>query len=324
MDKSKHLESAIKSHQISKEELLLQKFKDRNKEVKEALEREYGENVYSPFNSGSYAKNTAINTKFDFDLISPFKRNAFGSNGILKDMYEDVFKFLESEYENIANVKRQKVSIGIEFSADKDGDIIKIDVVPGREFNLNQYSEDKNLNLYVYSTYGLFTEGSDRLKTNIEAQKNHVNDRATTEKDKIRKIVRLLKIWKVEHSKNYKSFFLELFTIKAVEKCDVSGNLWDKLKTVLEYIRDNVTVEGFTLKDPGNYSNNLMDTLNDFEKQTLSSEMKNMLDRINDNDENIKIYFPVNSKFVEEQQNSNSYGSKAGSLFSVPPKTNFG
>ena len=322
MDKSKHLESAIKTHQITKEEALLQKFKDRNKEVKEALEKHYGDKIYSPFNSGSYAKNTAINTKFDFDLVSPFKRNAFGSNGTLKEMYEDVHDFLQSEYGDLAYIKKQKVSIGIEFHADSEGDVVKIDVVPGREFNQEQYKDDQNLNLYVNSNYGLFSEGSDRLKTNIEAQKGHVNDRATNEKEKIRKIIRLLKIWKVQHSKKYKSFFLELFIIKAVEKGEVSGNLWEKLKTVLEYIRDNASVEGFTLKDPGNSSNNLMDTLEDFERTNLSNEMKNMLERIEDNDENIKIYFPENEKFVEEE--NNSYGTKTGSLYSVPPKTNFG
>jgi hypothetical protein len=90
MDKNLHLESVIKTHQITKEENLLSKHKERNKEVKEALEEKYKENIYSPFNSGSYAKNTAINTKFDFDLVAAFKRNAFGSNGTLKEMYEDV------------------------------------------------------------------------------------------------------------------------------------------------------------------------------------------------------------------------------------------
>ena len=322
MDKSKHLESAIKTHQITKEEALLQKFKDKNKEVKEVLEKHYGDKIYSPFNSGSYAKNTAVNTKFDFDLVSPFKRNAFGSNGTLKEMYEDVHDFLQSEYGDLAYIKKQKVSIGIEFHADSEGDVVKIDVVPGREFNQEQYKDDQNLNLYVNSNYGLFSEGSDRLKTNIEAQKGHVNDRATNEKEKIRKIIRLLKIWKVQHSKKYKSFFLELFIIKAVEKGEVSGNLWEKLKTVLEYIRDNASVEGFTLKDPGNSSNNLMDTLEDFERTNLSNEMKNMLERIEANDENIKIYFPENEKFLEKE--NNSYGTKTGSLYSVPPKTNFG
>ncbi|MDG4655035.1 nucleotidyltransferase [Chryseobacterium arthrosphaerae] len=323
MDKSKHLESVIKTHQITKEESLLKKFKSKNSEVKESLERNYGIKIYSPFNSGSYAKNTAINTRFDFDLVCPFKRNAFGANGTLKEMYEDVFEFLTKEFDGLATVKPQKVSIGIEFKADKDGDIIKIDVVPGREFNLDQYKEDQNLNLYVYKQYGLFSEGSERLKTNIEAQKAHVIDRVASEKEKIRKIVRLLKIWKVESNKKYKSFFLELFVIKAVENVDVSGNLWAKLETVLMYIRDNSTIQGFKLIDPGNSSNNLMDTLEDFEKVNLKNEMSNILTQVENNDENLKFYFPENQKFVEEEKEQ--YNTKqSGSPLYVPPKINFG
>ncbi|CEJ68138.1 hypothetical protein BN1195_00420 [Chryseobacterium oranimense G311] len=325
MDKSKHLESVIKTHQITKEENLLKKFKGKNSEVKESLERNYGIKIYSPFNSGSYAKNTAINTRFDFDLVCPFTRNAFGSNGTLKNMYEDVFDFLQKEYRDLATVKRQKVSIGIEFYADEDGDIIKIDVVPGREFNVDQYKDDQNLNLYVYKQYGLFAEGSDRLKTNIEAQKAHVIDRVASEKEKIRKIVRLLKIWKVESNKKYKSFFLELFVIKAVDKEDVSGSLWQKLETVLMYIRDNCTTEGFKLTDPGNSSNNLMDTLEDFEKVNLKNEMSNMLTQIEYKDENLKYYFPENQKFVETEEEKEQYNSKqSASPLYVPPKVNFG
>lgn len=324
MDKSKHLESVVKTHQITKEENLLKKFKDRNKEVKESLQKNYDTKIYSPFNSGSYAKNTAINTRFDFDLICPFKRNAFGANGTLKEMYDDVYKFLEKEFEGVAVVKNQKVSIGIEFNADEDGDIIKIDVVPGREFNLDQYIDDQNLNLYVYKQYGLFSEGSDRLKTNIEAQKAHVIDRVASEKEKIRKIVRLLKVWKVENSKKYKSFFLELFVIKAVENKDVSGNLWEKLETVLNYIKDNCTTQGFKLTDPGNSSNNLMDTLDDLEKESLKNEMDSMLRQINNNDENLKYYFPENQKFVEEEKTEQYSSKQSASTLYVPKKVNFG
>lgn len=150
MDKSLHLDTVIKTHQITKEKDLLDKHVQKKNEVKEALEKEYGSNVYAPFNSGSYAKNTAINTKFDFDLVSPFKRNAFGSNGTLKEMYEAVYDFLYNKYKNDAEVRKQKVSIGLEFYADSDGDKIKIDVVPGRELNQEQYKDDENLNLYVY------------------------------------------------------------------------------------------------------------------------------------------------------------------------------
>lgn len=69
MNKAHYLESVIDSYKISKEEKLLEKYKTKRDEVKRALEEKYKGNIYSPFNSGSYAKNTAINTKFDFDMV---------------------------------------------------------------------------------------------------------------------------------------------------------------------------------------------------------------------------------------------------------------
>lgn len=321
MDKSLHLDSVIKTHQITKEEQLLTKHKERNGEVKEALEKKYQSNIYSPFNSGSYAKNTAMNTKFDFDMVCPFKRNAFGSNGTLKEMYEDVFNFLYEEYKDVATVRKQKVSIGIEFFADADGDIVKIDVVPGRELNQDQYKEDENLNLYVYYKYGNFDEGSERIKTNVQAQIKNIKDRATAEKDSIRKIIRLLKVWKnTKYNYPTKSFFLELITIKAFDNKEITGNLWSKLEAVMEYIRDEVTKDNFTLKDPGNSANDLIDTLTTSERNTLSIDMKNMLERIADNDENIKTYFPENSKFVEDEKAENKYENKGNGFYSNPPK----
>ncbi len=326
MDKSTHLESVIKTHQITKEEQLLEKHKTKNREVKEALEEKYSENIYSPFNSGSYAKNTAINTKFDFDLIAPFKRNAFGTNGTLKEMYEDVYNFLYEKYHDVADVKKQKVSIGLDFYADGDGDKVKIDVVPGRELNESQYKDDENLNLYVYYKYGNFDAGSERIKTNVQAQISNIKDRATNERNSIRKVVRLLKVWKTTKGiYPTKSFFLELITIKSFDSKEISGDLWDKLEAVLEYIRDEVTKDGFTLKDPGNKSNDLADTLTAAEKEIFSNDMKNMLNRIEENDENIKIYFPENSKFIEDEKEClNTYQKKGDSSYSVPPKTNFG
>lgn len=323
MDKNLHLDSVITTHQITKEEQLLEKYKSRNKEVKEALEEKYKDSLYSPFNSGSYAKNTAINTKFDFDLVAPFKRNAFGANGTLKEMYEDVYNFLYEKYKDVADVKKQKVSIGLEFYLDKDGDRVKIDVVAGRELNKDQYKDDENLNLYVYSQYGNIEAGSERIKTNVKAQLNNIKDRANADKTSIRKIIRLLKVWK--HNKgNYptKSFFLELITLKTFDNKDVTGSLWDKLKIVLVYIRDNVTNESFKLTDPGNSSNDLMDTLETYQRQNLSTDMKDMLERIEENEENIKTYFPENPKFKEEDK-SNGYGRTKG-MPVPPPKLNFG
>lgn len=321
MNKTTHLESVIKTHQISKEESLLSKHKEKNTEVKEALQKNYGEKMYSPFNSGSYAKNTAMNLKFDFDMVAPFKRNAFGSNGTLKGMYEDVYDFLYEKYKDVAEVRKQKVSIGIEFHADDDGDIVKIDVVPGRELNQDKYDETEDLNLYVYNKYGTIEAGSERIKTNVKAQINNIKDRAEKEKDSIRKIIRLLKVWKnTKLSSPAKSFFLELITIKAFDNKDISGNLWDKLEAVLGYIRDEVTKDAFTLKDPGNSNNDLIDTLTSFDRQNLSDDMKLILDRIEDNDENIKTYFPENQKFVEKED-ENKYDHKGNGFYSAPPKS---
>ena len=123
-DKNKHLECVLKSIKISNEQTLLDKHIAKKNEIKEALEQKFGSNIYSPFNSGSYAKNTAINTKFDFDLVAPFKRNAFGT---LKEMHDEIFIFLHEKYKSVAVVKKQKVSVGLDFFADADNHCTRSD-----------------------------------------------------------------------------------------------------------------------------------------------------------------------------------------------------
>lgn len=318
-DKNKHLECVLESHKISKEQRLLDKHIQQKNEIKEALEKKYGNNIYSPFMSGSYAKNTAVNKKFDFDLMLPFKRNAFGT---LEDMYTDVYDFLFEKYKSKATVRKQKVSIGLDFYSDSDGDSIKIDVVPGRELNQDQYSQDEKLNLYVYDQFGKIQKGSERLQTNVQAQIKNIKDRATTEKDSIRKIIRLLKIWKIYNGKSTKSFLIELITIKAFDKKEINGSLWEKLKSVMEFIRDEV--KNASLPDPGNSSNDVADTLSDFEKNSLSDDMKFMIESIESNSDFIKTYFRVNEKFpCESEVENNKYGIKQDKV-SVPPITRFG
>lgn len=317
-DKNKHLDCVLSSHRISKEQELLDKHIEKRNSVKEALEDKYKEDLYSPFNSGSYAKNTAVNKKFDFDLIAPFKKNAFET---LEKMYNDVYDFLYEKYKSEATVRRQKVSIGLEFY--NEGTTIKVDVVPGRELNQDQYTEDNSLNLYVYEQFGKIEKGSDYIKTNVKSQIDNIKDRATKEKDSIRKIIRLLKVWKIYNGKTPKSFFIELITIKAFDKKEITGGLWDKLKSVMEYIRDEVKT--ISLPDPGNSGNQVADTLSDSDKAVLSDDMKFMIERIEENSDNIKTYFIINSKHPceEEKKDDNTYGvKKEGS--SVPPVTRFG
>ncbi|WP_028890365.1 nucleotidyltransferase family protein [Tenacibaculum ovolyticum] len=306
--KSEYLAEVLESYRMAHVNDLLDKYREKRKEIKEAIESKYTTDMYSPLNSGSYAKSTAINNKFDLDVMIPFKRNSFDT---LEVMFDDIFDFLYEKYKGEANVIKQKVSIGIEFYTDEDGDDISIDVVPGRELNKDQYEDDNKLNLYINSRYGSLEEQS-YIQTNIKAQIDHIKSR-----DNERKIIRLLKIWKTTNSEKYKSFLLELITIKAFDKDTISGNLWEQLKAVMEYIKDHIAKDNFTLKDPGNSGNDVADTLETHEKKGMSNKMKNMLDRIEENEDNLKFYFPKNSDFEE----NNGYGVETGAgLNSRPPK----
>lgn len=314
-DKNNHLECVVNSHKTSKEQKILDKFIKKRNEVKAGLQDKYEDDLYDPFNSGSYAKNTAVNKRFDFDLMAPFKRDAFST---LEKMYSDVYDFLYDKYKNEATVKKQKVSIGLDFAPDADGDVVKIDVVPGRELNQNQYKDDNKLNLYVYDQFGTIAKGSDRIQSNVKAQINNIRDKATTE-NSIRKIIRLLKVWKIYNSKKVKSFFIDLITIKAFDKKEITGDLWDKLKTVMEFIKDEVKT--ISLPDPGNGNNNVADTLTDSDKNSLSDDMKYMLERIEEDSDYIKTYFPVNHKFpCEENKNEKKGYGVVGTGFSIPPE----
>jgi len=319
-DKNQHLACVIESHRTSKEQKLLDKHIEKRDKVKAALEEKYGNKLFTLFNSGSYAKNTAINKKFDFDMMAPFKRDAFST---LKEMYEEVYNFLNEKYSSEAIVRKQRVSTGIEFFSDTDGHVVKIDVVPGRELKQDQYKEDNKLNLFVYKQFGKLEPGSERIQSNVRAQIDNVRYRATNEKDSIRKIVRLLKVWRLYNQKTPKSFFLELITIKAFDNKTVSGTLWDKLKIVMEYISDNVNT--VSLPDPGNSSNDVADTLTDNDKNILSDDMKYMIERIEEDSDTIKSYYPINFNHPceEDKDKKNEYTQRQDKP-SIPPPTRFG
>lgn len=300
--KSNYLNSVLESYRMKHIDGLVNKYREKRDKIKAFLNEQYGSKIYESFNSGSYKKHTAINTKFDLDLVAPFKRNSFST---LEEMFDDVFEKLTEKYQNETDVKKQGVSIGLTFNEE---DEINIDVVPARETSQNTFSEEKNLNLHK-------TQGNGYLKTNIHAQIKHIKA-----KENERKVIRLLKIWKACHQYKYKSFFIELLVIKAYEKSSPQGNLWEQFKTVLNYVIDNIQSENFTLKDPGNSNNNLALSLDDTEKTILVSQLKSMLVQIESNEKQIEFYLPLNEKFAENNKEENkAYGLKSSALVSTPP-----
>ena len=173
--KQDYLQRVLKSNRMAHIDDLVKKYRTKRQDVKEAIEEKYGCGIYNPINSGSFAKSTAINSKFDLDLAVPFKKSSFST---LEEMFDDVYNFLIDKYKNEAMVRKQKVSIGIEFYADSDGDTVFLDIVPGRELNHDQYNDDYKINLYVNSRYGLIEEKT-HLLTNIKAQIDHIESKSS-------------------------------------------------------------------------------------------------------------------------------------------------
>jgi hypothetical protein len=285
-DKSKHLDCVLKSHKMSNVQDLLDKYLRKRDEVKEALDSKYAtQKATSAINSGSYAKHTAINTKFDIDICLPFLRGSFNT---LEEMADDVYNYFDTEYEDIELIYKQKQRVSIGLTFQMDGEQIDMDVVPAREINKDEYTTTYDLNLHVRPKNGIAaTSTKTNIKTHIDLIKG---------KNAERDIIRLLKIWKKSNNRDYKSFMMELLTIRAFDsKNDIPTGLWEKLKFVLEFIKDNI--ENIQLKDPANISNVVSDTIDTYQKQSFKSDMANMLDRIQENSDYIKTYFPINDSF---------------------------
>ena len=265
----------MQTHKLQHIQEFVDKVKTKREEIKEVISDHYGNEKYSSFNSGSFAKHTATNIKFDMDVVEPFKHDSFDT---LQEMFDDVYSVLVDKYGSDI-VRKQKVSVGLEFPKEEGDELpVQIDVVPGRELSDDDYSKTKDLNLCFNDDHWGFKKGT-YTKTNISKQIEHISGRNTE-----RKIIRLLKIWKKHKDKDYKSFLLELISIKALDGKKSAG-LWEDLKTTMEYIRDNIAENSFHLYDPGNGNNDVVAAMDSYKRQYLKNDMDIILRNIESNDE---------------------------------------
>lgn len=297
----KQLTDSLETHKIKHISAEIEQFKKRRDEVKALLSAHYGSRAYNPFMSGSFAKHTAINVKYDFDIVIPFKRDSFDT---LESMFNDVHDYLKDNLADVDEIRKQKVSIGITFK-EKDGVTVKLDVVPGRELSQDDYPSTGNLSLYFNKATWGFQKGSWQ-KTNISAQVDKISG-----KSEERKVIRLLKIWKHYRGENYKSFLIELFTIKALDGYSGESTVWARLKSTMQYIADHVTDESFQLLDPGNSSNNVLKTLDSVQRSNFKSTLENMLKNLESGEWWSSYYFPINEDFKEVLEKEKGYGENA-------------
>ncbi|MBI5778908.1 MAG: nucleotidyltransferase [Planctomycetes bacterium] len=243
MTSQQYLEEILAKYNLTENDISgIQK---RRKEIEDLLRYSYGSKISRVYYSGSYAKGTAINLKYDVDLCVYFKGDAFYT---LQDMYNQVFASLRS-----LNPRKQIVSIRI--SNDKES----VDIVPAREISNNS----ADANLFVTTT------GSS-IKTNIELHKDYVS------KAKCRPIIKLMKIWKYRHSIHFKSFALELLIIKALDNSRTE-DYGELMLQALRYTKENV--ELVKLIDPANSNNIVSDLITSSDKLTMKNNANASLEK---------------------------------------------
>ena len=87
-DRDKYLGEVLHTHKLRHIEKFVAKVKAKRDDIKKVMSDHYGDKKYTAFNSGSMAKHTATNIKFDVDVVEPFKHDAFDT---LQNMFDDVY-----------------------------------------------------------------------------------------------------------------------------------------------------------------------------------------------------------------------------------------
>jgi len=198
-----------------------------------------GINLVSVQPSGSFAKGTAIRSGTDIDFflsIAPSVREP------LHALHESLFAALrDSGYAP----RRQNVSLNIRLNGHS------VDLVPGHRQNL--MTEDHSLYVRKHRTW---------IMTNVTHHIAHV--RAAKRQDEIR----ILKLWRNQHSLDFPSFYLELVVIRVLAVRH-SPYLSANVNAVFEYLRDAFAHARFV--DPANGNNVLSDSLTNDEKHTIAA-----------------------------------------------------
>jgi hypothetical protein len=230
-----YLEGILEKYNLTEQQI--EPIKKKRETIENFFRTKYGSKIATFYYSGSYAKGTAINLKYDLDLCIYFRRDAFST---LKEMYYDVYNALRQNY--IVNL--QTVSMGLVSGNES------IDIVPARKID----DSTDYANLYDNDHNG-------QIQTNIPKHKEYISI------SEARPIIKLMKVWKFQHSIHFKSFGLELLTIRALENFN-DPDYGNRVLQVLRFFRDNA--KSIRLIDPANSNNIISDLIAPVDKQAIA------------------------------------------------------
>ena len=302
------LEESHYSNHSKQASSLYNEYHNMRQEVTEVLKSEFpvGKELSGdPMNAGSWQKNTAVNRKFDLDILAPFKFRD-KQKGAQK-IKGEVYNVMRSHFGSRPGykVRDQRVSTGISFQ--KGGELIEIDVVTGMEpregFYLPEMSDpnDERKDLILFDRYS-----GQKIKTNVHRQirivKNDLVHYHTP--------IRLLKTWKKVHDQHIGSYAIELIAHLAYKAkgAPKSGSPDKLLRHILEYSID--LLPDLKLVDLG-VGREWTDFLNPNQRNELKGEFKRMLKALDPNAPDfdlIRKLFPVNKQYPKPK-GGQSYGS---------------
>ncbi len=240
------------------------------KQIQDKLYVAFGELLSEyPSLNGSVKKGTAI-VGSDIDVVVKFNKNA-GTIENIRSITEDYLteKFNDKK---LSNVRNQNHSIGLFFEL--NGEIKRIDVVPMREI------ENGKGDTFLYSS----TDAT-IIKTNSKKQSKVLNFTA-----KQKKIIKLLKNWKIENQIDIPSVLVEHIVNRAFNEIYVPKRLDKALLIVIEYLANKITT--IRIVDPANTNNIISDSLSYNQKEAIQNSCFEMLDNIEKDERNIIDYFP--------------------------------
>lgn len=273
-----YLKNVLFESHLNKNPGLLESVQLFRGKVKQWLSEQFGDSlVCFPEDTGSFIKRTAIHSKYDLDIVLPFKYDSYGT---LEEMYNHTHDVIYKKFGDAAMVSKQTRAIGLTF--EKDEQIIHFDIVPGRE--INDYNRDKDLNLYVRPDWA-WQRGSS-FKTNIHTQRQ-----MTTNKPEERRAIKLLKLYRQRNGLSLPKIIIEQGVVEALSNNNYGSYSSDteNLLNSMCFIAKKLGQKTFF--DHANTNNNLNDKMSDSDRSYFSNQLLNDVEKIEKNTRYIKEIF---------------------------------
>ena len=194
--------------------------------------------------SGSFAKGTANRSGTDIDLFISLLSN---TTNTLKEIYESLFTHMQKA--GFAP-RKQNVSIGVRVNG------YDVDLVPAKR--QDTYSQDHSLYRRRADTW---------TKTNVYTHIQTIKEGSRSNE------IRIVKLWRNQHSLDFPSFYLESATIAALYRQNYGLSV--NVRQVFTYLRDRFPNARFV--DPANTNNIISDDLSATGKAAISSAARRAL-----------------------------------------------